>query len=154
MTIRTGGLDDLAELQQLFVETVTEVCKNDYTSEQIRVWTSGIENKQRWDRILTHQFVVVALDNEKIIGFCTLEGGSYIDLLFVHKDYQRRGIASTLYNEIEKEAKRQGQRELTADVSTTARYFFKQQGFTLIQQQLVNIKGIPLINYNMRKQLL
>ena len=69
MTIRKGNIDDLAELQQLFVDTVSNVCKVDYNSDQISVWTSSIENEKRWRDILTNQFVLVAQDRKKIVGF-------------------------------------------------------------------------------------
>lgn len=60
LIVRQGQLDDLPELQKLFVDTVTTICNADYDQQQIEVWTSGIDNKQRWDDIVTKQFVLVA----------------------------------------------------------------------------------------------
>ena len=78
----------------------------------------------------------------KITGFCTLDKGNYIDLLNVHKDHQRQGIASKLYAEIEIEAKRENRRELKSDVSKTTRPFFESVGFKVIKEQTVKIKGV------------
>lgn len=99
ITIRKGHPDDLSELQQLFSDTVSNICRVDYNAKQIEAWISGIENTQRWKNILTNQLVLVTHDKEKITGFCTLDKGNYIDLLYVHKDHQRQGIASKLYAE-------------------------------------------------------
>lgn len=153
IAIRRGIFDDLEALQKLFVDTISTVCKMDYSEEQISVWTSNIENKERWQNILANQFVLVAQENEKITGFCTLDNGNYIDLFYVHKDHQQQGIAKKLYADIEKEAKRQGQTELTSNVSKTARPFFEKIGFNVKKEQIVNIKGVELTNYKMTKPI-
>ncbi len=102
---------------------------------------------------MTTQFVLVAEENNKITGFCTLENGNYIDLFYVHKDHLRQGIGYKLYVEIEKEARRQKQAELTSNVSKTARPFFEKMKFKVIEQQTVNLKGVELNNYKMTKVL-
>lgn len=60
MIIRRGNLDDLIEIQQLFVDTIVNICKKDYNSKQIKAWCSSAENNQRWIEILTNQFLIVA----------------------------------------------------------------------------------------------
>lgn len=154
--IREGQLDDLSELQKLFVDTVTAICKTDYDNDQIEAWISDTKNnesRERWQNVLTKQFVLVAQHENKIVGFATLDKGSYIDFFYVHKDYQRQGIANKLYTDIENESKRQQQTILTSDVSKTARPFFEKQGFKVIAEQIVNKKDINLINYKMKKTL-
>lgn len=136
----------------MFVDTIRNICKKDYNSEQIDVWTSGIENGQRWQDIMTKQFVLIAQDNVNITGFCTLDNNC-IDLLYVHKDYQRHGIAHRLYTDIEKEAKQQGYLELTADVCKTAKPFFEKAGFKVLNEQKVNVKGVELTNFKMTKAI-
>lgn len=154
--IRKGELRDLAELQKLFLETITEICKADYNEDQIDAWisdTKNNENKQRWINILTKQFVLVAQIKNDIIGFITLENGNYIDLLYVHKNHQRKGIANSLYANIENEARQMNQLFLTSDVSKTARPLFEKVGFELIKEQIVVRKNVELTNYKMKKQL-
>ncbi|MFP3835058.1 GNAT family N-acetyltransferase [Chryseobacterium sp. SIMBA_028] len=153
ISIRNGNKDDLQKMLILFRETIGNVCKNDYTHDQLEAWKSGAENKERWENVICNQFILMAVHHHKIVGFCTLEKGDYIDLLFVHKDYQHQGIASQLYHQIEKEAVRQNKKYLTADVSKTAKSFFERAGFEIIKEQTVNVKGIDLINYKMEKKL-
>lgn len=151
--VRKGNEADLPEMLQLFAATIDAVCGKDYTSQQLEAWKSGAENEQRWMKVIRDQYVVIALTENKIAGFCTLDQGNYIDLLFVHKDEQQKGIASILYQEIEKEAFRQHEKQLTADVSKTARPFFEKIGFQVFQEQEVNVKGVNLTNYKMIKSL-
>jgi putative acetyltransferase len=154
ITIRKGASADLPEMLQLFTATIDEVCKKDYNLQQLEAWKSGAENKERWMNVIRDQYVLIAVLENKIVGFCTLNQWNYIDLLFVHKDHQHKGIASLLYHQIEKEALQQQQKEITSDVSKTARSFFEKAGFQVIQEQTVNVKGASMINYKMVKYLI
>ncbi|MCJ0743589.1 GNAT family N-acetyltransferase [Pedobacter montanisoli] len=151
--IRKGQQHDLAELQKLYVETITTICYADYDKQQIEAWISGVENLQRWNTILTKQIILVAQYADKIVGFATLDRGHYIDLFYVHKDYQRQGIANKLYMNIENIAKQQKQTELISDVSKTARPFFENKGFSVQKEQHVYVKGVELTNYKMIKAI-
>lgn len=153
MIIRKGNFSDLAAMRRLFTDTISSVCKNDYNTDQINAWKSGAENDERWLKVMEHQLVMVAEIKGQITGFCTLDHGNYIDLLFVHKDFQHQGIAGKLYTFIEREARDQNQKVLTADVSKTARPFFEKMGFMVITEQTVSVKGTDLINYQMQKEL-
>jgi putative acetyltransferase len=140
-------------MQQLFVETISTICQHDYSPEQIKAWTSSIENTQRWtDKINSQYFPIAEIDN-KIVGFASLENNDYLDFLYVHKDYQRQGIAKLLYSEIEKEAIRRKAVALHADVSKTAKPFFEKQGFKTVAPQTKVIQGVEIINYKMTKHL-
>ncbi|UTX50707.1 GNAT family N-acetyltransferase [Chryseobacterium sp. MA9] len=154
ITIRKGIRKDLPEMLELFTATIDEVCKKDYNSQQLEAWKSGAKNEERWINVISSQYVLIAEGGNQIVGFCTLDEGNYIDLLFVHKDHQHKGIASALYNAIEKEALQQHEKLLTADVSKTARTFFEKKGFQVVQEQTVKVKEIMLTNYKMTKNLI
>lgn len=153
ISIRVSNLNDLADILKLFEETVTVVCKDDYSPEQLKVWTSSTENPDRWiDKIKSHYLLVAELDKE-IVGIASLDNRDYIDLLFVHKDYQRKGIADRLYSEIEKEAIKRKITFLYADVSITAKSFFQKIGYEILKEQKNIKEGVEIINYKMKKQL-
>ncbi|MBB6331564.1 putative acetyltransferase [Chryseobacterium sediminis] len=149
--IRKGISGDLTEMLQLFANTIDEVCKKDYNYQQLKAWKSGAEDKERWMTVISSQYVLIAENKNQIVGFCTLDKGNYIDLFFVHKDYQQKGIATLLYHEIEKEALKHDEKQITADVSKTARPFFEKIDFHIIEEQTVHVKGVALTNYKMVK---
>lgn len=153
ISIRLSKLSDLTEMQKLFVDTISTICKDDYSPEQIKVWTSSIENTQRWKDKLTSQYVFVAELDNKMVGFASLENNDYFDFLYVHKDYQRQGIADRLYFEIEKEAIKRKATVLNSDVSETARRFFEKKGFKTITPQTNIMNNVAIINYKMSKTL-
>ncbi|WP_160136328.1 GNAT family N-acetyltransferase [Chryseobacterium sp. c4a] len=153
LIIREGNKEDLTEMLILFQDTITTVCKDDYNPRQLEAWKSGAQNKERWLTVMKEQYILIAEVKHKMVGFCTIDQQNYIDLLFVHKEYQHQGIVSQLYQQIEKKALLQQQKYLTADVSKTAKPFFERMNFKVIQEQTVHIKGVNLINYKMEKRL-
>lgn len=151
-TIRNAKLDDLIPIQELFVNTIRGICHQDYSPQQIDVWTSSVANKQRWIDKLNSQFFLVAEINNEIVGFASLESNDYLDFLYVHKDHQRKGIARHLYAEIENEALKRKSTGLSSDVSETAKPFFEMHGFNMIVPQNLEINGVIIRNYKMFKQ--
>ena len=73
--------------------------------------------------------------------------------MFVHKDWQRKGIASQLLSEIEAYACRFGITQITSEVSITARPFFEKQGYSVEKSQKKRAKRLEMINYVMKKEL-
>lgn len=154
LTLRQAALTDLDEIKELFTATITTVCTNDYTPEQIAVWASTVENSHRWYDAVAGQLFLLAEMDDKIVGFASLDNNTYIDFMYVHKDYQRQGIAETLMEELENEARDLGVTAITSDVSKTAKPFFEKIGFVVITEQLNLRKGVEIVNYKMRKELL
>jgi putative acetyltransferase len=134
-------------------DTVAVICKNDYDELQREIWGSSIHHEQRGLDIVNNQYLLVAHYQEKVVGFCSLENGNYIDLMYVHKDYQRQGIAQKLYSEIENQATKLGQTELTSDVSITALPFFEKAGFRILSDQIVVKNGTEFRNFKMTKRI-
>jgi putative acetyltransferase len=144
---------DLAELQKLFVDTVSAICSKDYNGQQIAVWSASIKNTKRWHDMIENHFFIVAQIANKIVGFGTLENGSCLDMMYVHKDFQRQGIASKIYSELEKEAIRLNKITLISYVSKTARPFFEKNGFRIISKKRKILQGVEISNYKMTKEL-
>ncbi|WP_286967851.1 GNAT family N-acetyltransferase [Flavobacterium sp. UBA4854] len=153
MIFRKALLSDLEEMQKLFAETIQSVCKSDYNSEQIEVWVSGAKNKTRWIEVIEKRLVLLAIIENQITGFGTLKDKNYIDFFYIHKDFQRQGIADKILKELELEAKNQHSKIITSDISITAKPFFEKKGY-IVKTEQRNIRlGVELINYKMEKEL-
>lgn len=151
--LRQATFTDLPEMKQLFRDTIVTVCANEYDEQQRGVWASSSEKTERWENLIKEQYVLLALKNKVIAGFSSLLDGNYLDFMYVHKNYQRQGIAETLLSALEARAMQQGATAITSDISKTARPFFEKKGYEVITEQQ-NIRGdIVLINYKMRKEL-
>lgn len=150
MTIRRAKINDLEEVLTIFSETIKSTCKRDYSEEQIKVWVSSINDKEKWKNKIINQFFIVVEFENRMVGFGSLEKGDYIDLMYVHKDYLRKGIANRIYQKLKEEAQKNGNKELTSDVSKTARSFFEKAGFVVIKENEFDLKGVKISNYLMK----
>lgn len=149
MDLRRATLADLDQVRQLFFDTVTTVNSVDYNPEQVKAWSSGYDNIKRWTNRITEQHFFVADINGVIAGFASITADGYLDVLFVHKDFQRRGVALSLLNQIKKVARIQEINRITSDVSITARPFFEKQGFSIVAAQQVALNGVVFDNFKM-----
>lgn len=89
----------------------------------------------------------------KLTKLLYLLNGDYLDFMYVHKDFQRQGIAEILLNALEAEAKRRDTKIITSDISKTARPFFEKKGYVVVNEQENLRAGVVLINYKMKKEL-
>ncbi|BBA49687.1 putative acyltransferase [Fusobacterium varium] len=157
MILRKYKSDDCLKLLKLFYDTVRTVNKKDYNDEQLSVWAPDnyIEEKYNtWQKSLSENFTVIAEKNGDIVGFGDIEKNGYLNRLFVHKNYQSRGIASSIVKELENYAEKICIRTIITEASTTAKPFFEKIGYSLIKEQQVEKKGIFLTNYVMEKYIL
>jgi len=153
ITIEDAVLEDIKEIQQLFFDTIKSVCKNDYTNEQINAWSTAKNDDQKWKDKILNQYFLIAREGSKIIGFGSLENNEYLDLLYVHKDYQKKGVAKKLLSYLEKKAEINRTEKLTSDVSTTAKSFFEKNGYKVIKEQKNEINNVVLANFKMIKKV-
>ena len=94
MVIREYQPLDCEVLAELFYNTVHTVNEKDYTKEQLDVWATGIIDLEKWNQSFEDHYSLVAIDDEVIVGFGDIDKAGYLDRLYVHADYQRKGIAT------------------------------------------------------------
>ena len=147
MLIRKYTPLDCRELAELFYQTVHTVNAKDYTKEQLNAWAPGRMDLEQWNQSLLKHECLIAVENGILAGFGDIDETGYLDRLYVHKDYQRRGAATALCNELEKKALK----KITTHASITAKPFFEQRGYWAVKEQQVERQGRLLTNYVMEK---
>jgi len=153
MHIRQATLGDIEEIAALYKDTITTVNSKDYTKEQIDAWSSTYNNEHGWIRRIEEQHFYIATIEDKIVGFASIDNNGYLDLLYVHKDFQKQGIATKLLKTAEKTAKEMGFNEITVQSSVTAKPFFTEQNFIQTGEKRKLINGIPFSNAIMNKKI-
>ncbi len=148
MELRRYQQSDLKELMELFYNTVHIVNARDYTKKQLDAWADGGADLEKWDKSLKEHYSIVAAYNGIITGFGDIDKTGYLDRLFVHANYQKRGIGSAICNQLEQEIKG----NITTHASITARPFFEKRGYKVVKEQQVERKGIYLVNFVMVKE--
>lgn len=151
--IRQATSKDLPQITSIFRDTITTVNSKDYSEQQIEVWASGADDKNKWEERIKKLYFIVAEIKNTIVGFAYLKNGNYFDGLFVHKDYQRRGIASKLIRIIESQVMMNGFEIIKSDVSITALPFFDNKYYDVKKKQKKSFKGLVFVNYIVEKAL-
>jgi len=100
MQLREYITSDCEQLAKLFFQTVHSVNAKDYTKEQLDVWATGTVDLKEWDKSFTEHYTVVAIDNNIIVGFGDIDKTGYLDRLYVHADYQGKGVATAICNQL------------------------------------------------------
>ncbi|NKF06600.1 GNAT family N-acetyltransferase [Clostridium gasigenes] len=154
MNTRMYQSEDCKEIIELFYNTVHSVNAKDYNEAQLDMWASKDIDICEWDKSLSEHYSVVIEEDSSIIGFGDLDINGYFDRLFVHKDYQGGGVATTIVDEIEKYAQENKVEIITTHSSITAKPFFEKQGYKVVEEQVVERKGQVLTNYVMKKNLM
>ena len=147
MELRKYQSSDCREVTELFFNTVHIINAKDYTKEQLDVWATGQADLEKWDQSLQGHYSVVAVENDVIVGFGDIDSTGYLDRLFVHADYQGKGIATAICNQLEQAV----EGNITTHASITAKPFFEKRGYKIVKEQQVERQGIFLTNFCMKK---
>jgi putative acetyltransferase len=153
ITIRKYKPSDLREMLKLFYDTVHTINAADYTQSQLEVWAPRQPDTERCATALEENCTYVALFEGHIVGFGDITPGGYLDRLYVHKDFQRQGIATALLHKLVEEAIARGIAELSTEASITARPFFEAHGYEYVKEQNKIKSGVAFKNYIMRKRI-
>ncbi|WP_455672402.1 GNAT family N-acetyltransferase [Phocaeicola sp.] len=153
-TIREAQQSDAIELKELFQNTVLVINRHDYSQAEVEDWAScGGNLSAIEDRIKTHYFIVAVNQQSQIVGFSSITPQGYLHSMFVHKDFQSKGIATMLLEEIERYAIAAGIIRITSEVSLTARPFFEKKGYVVEEEQKRKANQLSLTNFRMARDL-
>lgn len=144
---------DAEPIARLFQETVREVNIRDYSSRQVKAWAPDDIYFRNWIEVCSSRFTYIAEVEGEIAGFGELEPNGHIDCFYCHKNYQRRGVGSSIYRAIESKARELAIARLFTEASITAKPFFQRMGFSVIARQEVTRREETFINYAMEKLL-
>ncbi len=150
--IRPYTETDAPFLAAIYFNTIHRINAKDYSSEQLDAWApnSSLETEgwmRKWQKLPP----IIAVINDKIVGFAEFENNGHIDCFYCHHEHQGCGVGSALMREIENGARKNKINKIFAEVSITAKPFFEAKGFAIKKEQSVIIRGMTLTNFVMEK---
>ena len=92
MKIRKFKSSDSVEVARLHRSTIRCINKTNYPPKQIKVW-SGRVSAKKFRESKRKRFV--AVDKGKILGFGDFSHDGEITGLYIHKNFQRKGIGKS-----------------------------------------------------------
>jgi putative acetyltransferase len=144
---------DAPILNAIFRASIEELTEEDYNPAQQEAWASAANDEEGFAQRLASRLTLIGTLEGSPVGFISLEGPHQIDMLYVHPVAARQGVATMLYDAIERLATARGTSHLTVDASDTAREFFQLRGFTAEQRNTVSVGNEWLSNTTMKKKL-
>ncbi len=149
--IRVFQRGDHVAIAEIFSRAVHEIACAAYTPEQCLAWSDRQPNVEHWRRRCELKRPFVAIVDQKVAGFLELDPDGHIDCAYIHPDFQRRGIITTLVEHAVRTCFEFNVKRVYVEASICARPLFEKAGFTVRSENIVKIKGAELLNYKMEK---
>ena len=117
-------------------------------------WALGIKDEHSWEEQLDYLksiaqkyrvYLAVEGLSSKIVGMMAV-GGTELDQLYIHVDYQGRGIGTQLLD-LAKELSPGKLQLYTFEVNKVAQLFYEKHGFTAIGRGVESQSGMADIRY-------
>jgi putative acetyltransferase len=105
MDIQSYSSKRAKEIADLFYKSVHAIDSSVYSPELKDAWAPTPVNYERWIKRLNEKKPFLAVIENHVAGFIELEADGHIDCVYTHPDFQGKGVASTLYEHLLKEAK-------------------------------------------------
>lgn len=148
--IRAFTAQDARAVAELFYHTVHSINAADYNEEQLNAWAPVEVLKEDWSHRFDDRLAVVAQYSGEIIGFADMDvARCYLDRLYVHRDYQRRGIGTALCDALESACPTGA--IISVHASLTAEPFFISRGYHIEHRQKILCRGVLMDNCLMCK---
>lgn len=151
MKLRRYCPDDLNEISKLFYNTIHSINNADYTPIQLDAWAPKAWDLAKFNEKLLRNYTVVVEFDKIIIGFGSADNIGHFDLLYSHRDYQSRGVATLICENIEHHIFSKNIETITTDSSITAKPFFRSRGYRLVAKQRIECRGQFFVNFKMKK---
>jgi putative acetyltransferase len=144
---------DLASVIEIYTASIRVLAAPYYSPEQIAAWAPVTPDAARWQERLSRLRTIVAESNGVLAGFASYTYDGYLDFLFTHPAFARRGVATKLYQLVESALRAASAPRVTTHASLAARPFFDRHGFQLDAEECVECRGAYLRRFAMHKQL-
>ncbi|MDH5925837.1 GNAT family N-acetyltransferase [Vibrio lentus] len=149
--IRNYQPNDNKALWEIYFHTVRNINVRDYSQEQVEAWAPSDFDSELWQKCLHRIQPFVAELDGRVVGYTDLQPNGLIDHFFCHHEYQGKGVGRALMGHVFQIGSVRGVSRYFSEVSITARPFYEHLGFTVVNEQEVEMRGVKLTNYVMEK---
>jgi GNAT superfamily N-acetyltransferase len=132
IVIRPATAADAEAIHKIVLQALRETNARDYPPSVIDRLVLTLP-----DKVASHLTIwcaFVALVDGQVVGTGSLNGQT-VSAVYVHPDYQGRGIGTKLMDAVENAATAQSQGTLSVQSSVTAKPFYNRRGFRVVQER-------------------
>lgn len=129
MLIREAVESDLIACHAVFIASVVAVGEEFYSREEKGDWVGRFPFEELVARFEKFRYWVAEEDGV-VIGFIGIDPERrYVDTMFVHPDYQGRGVSKALFEALKGWAVSEGYEEIFLEASRNAKGIYEKWGF-------------------------
>lgn len=151
-SFRMAAEPDYATLAEVMYDAIWNGPSR-YTDDQKRAWCPEIRSGTDWTNRLQNQWILVAESEGQVVGFMSLAAQGYIDFAYIRPSCQGTGLFRKLYEQLHTHAADLGINRLWVHASLMAQPAFTAMGFSIVQNELVEVRGQFLKRFEMEKHL-
>lgn len=153
LLIRRANLSDCDAMRHVFYQSIMAIRVADYTAAHLTAWAAKHDMQALWETKVAQQYCFVAEQAGEILGFGSLDGEAWLDLLYVAPQAQRQGLATQLLAQIEVLASQLNFPQIWVDASVVARTFLINHGFVLHEIYAKSLGDLTFMNSLMFKHI-
>lgn len=155
VVIRPYRTDDAPHMARLYYDAVHGLGRRTYSAAQVAAWAPApLQPIDVLNRAADGRTTFVAADaSDKAVAYVDLEADGHVDHLYCHPDFAGQGVASRLLETVIQLAVEQGLVSLYVEASELARPVFARHGFAVTARRDFEVRGVPIHNYAMRRDL-
>lgn len=155
MTIRNYRPSDATDLATIFYNAVRRIGGRHYNRNQVDAWAPMVGDPSGWNsRASDGRLTLVAVDkDDRPVAYGDLETNGHIDHLYSSPEVEGTGVASAIYDHLERHARERGQSRLYVEASECALALFEHKGFRRLGRNEFSLRGVMIHNYAMEKNL-
>src|ERR1700690_571674 len=112
---------DARRCAEIFRSSIEELAAEDYDADQREAWASRADDEEAFGARLSGALTLLAVIDQQIAGFASLQGGEEIDMLFVDSQFAHQGVRRTLVDALTRLAEARGAKRLTTEASDVAK---------------------------------
>ena len=151
ITIRGYVKNDAKITWSVFFQTVRNINIKNYSQTQVETWAPSSFDFEVWEKKMDDINPFIAELDGVVVGYSDLQEDGLIDHFFCHYQYQSMGIGKKLMEKIFNEGSKRGIVRFYSEVSITAKPFYEYFGFSVIKEQIIDIRGQKFVNFLMEK---
>lgn len=141
--VRWARVEEWAPAIKMIWKTFLKFEGEDYSEEGIRNFFEFISDDNLYAAFLRGDYqMMVALDDNQVIGAATIRNGNHLSLLFVEENYHHRGVGRALMQQLFEYLKTEaGERYMSLMAAPYAVDFYRKLGFRIVNPEK-EISGI------------
>jgi putative acetyltransferase len=143
LTIRAARADEIQDIYAVHRDSVSVLCKNDYTSKQIAMWLDGRAPDMYLSAIDRGQLWVAIDGDGMIVGFAE-NAGHELSKLFVRSASAGSGVGRRLLATATEAIRASGAASVYLEATRNACEFYRKHGFVEIGTGMFARGGVAL----------